>query len=218
MISALYLILFFAVVLILLLLFLPVRLHLVLDEKRRSIILGWFFVVVGADLVSRSLELRLFSQRILSRKLRKKREEEEAKKIKKIKRAKKKGRRFDILDLWKERDLLTRILPVLFRFVRDMLRGIHLDRLIVEADIATPDPALTGAIYGGLYALSVPTNFVSPNVRLKVKPDFENEIPGGRAEVAFSSRLANAIGAVSKMFLALPKIKIIRILIKTKRR
>ena len=216
MISALYLILSFVFILILAGLFLPVRLHLVLNEKRKSISLGWFFMMLGADFVSKTFELRLFSQRIMSRKIRKKRKEKEE--VKKAKKAKKKGRGFEISDLWKEKDLLSRVLVIFFRFIRDMSTRIRLDRFFVEADIATPDPALTGVIYGGLCALSVPTNSISPDIRVKVQPDFKTEIPRGRADVAFSTRLIDAFAAIVKMLYALPKIRIIRTLIKKKRR
>jgi hypothetical protein len=213
MIGALYLILFFVIILILTGLFLPVRLYLVLNEKRKSISLGWFFMMLGVDLRSRTFELRLFSQRIISRKMRKKRKVKEE-----VKKTKKKGRGFNIVDLWREKDLLSRVLCIFFRFLKDMLKGIHFNRFFVEADIATPDPALTGTIYGGLYAVGVSVNSISPNFNLKVQPDFQNENPRGTAEVAFSTRLINALGATLKMFFALPKIRIIKTLIKKKRR
>lgn len=219
MISALYLILFFVIILILTGLFLPVHLHLILNEKRKSISLGWFFIVLGADLASKTFELRLFSQRIISRTMRKKRKEkEEAKKAKKIKKIKKKGRGFDVSDLWKERDLLSRVLCIFFRFLKDMSRRIHLDRFFVEADIATPDPALTGTIYGGLYAVCVSVNSISPNFNLKIQPDFQKEVPSGNADIAISTKAIDVVGAILKMFFALPKIKIIRTFIKRKRR
>ncbi|MCK4385505.1 MAG: DUF2953 domain-containing protein [candidate division Zixibacteria bacterium] len=216
MISALYLILFFVIILILTGLFLPVHLHLILNEKRKSISLGWFFMVLGADLVSKTFELRLFSKRIISRTMRKKRKEKEE--VKKVKKKKKKGRGFDVSDLWKERDLLSRVLCIFFRFLKDMLRRIHLDRFFVEADIATPDPALTGTIYGGLYAVCVSVNSISPNLRLKVQPDFQKEVPSGNADIAISTKAIDVVGAILKMFFDLPKIKIIRTFIKRKRR
>ena len=216
MLTALYLILFFVIILILTGLFLPVHLHLILNEKRKSISLGWFFMVLGADLVSKTFELRLFSKRIISRTMRKKRKEKEE--VKKVKKKKKKGRGFDVSDLWKERDLLSRVLCIFFRFLKDMLRRIHLDRFFVEADIATPDPALTGTIYGGLYAVCVSVNSISPNLRLKVQPDFQKEVPSGNADIAISTKAIDVVGAILKMFFALPKIKIIRTFIKRKRR
>jgi hypothetical protein len=216
MLNVLYLILFFLIILISTGLFLPIHLHLILNEQRKSISLGWFFMMLGADLKSKTFELRFFSQRIISRKMRKKPKEKED--VKKAKKAKKKGRRFDILDLWEERDLISRLLSVFFRFLKDMLGGIHLDRFFVEADIATSDPALTGAIYGGLYPVCLSVNSISPNLRLKIQPDFKNEIPRGWADVAFSTRLIDTFGATLRMFFALPKIKIIRTFIKRKRR
>jgi len=216
MIGVLYLILFFVIILILTGLFLPVHLHLILNEKRKSISLGWFFMVLGVDLASKTFELRLFSQRIISRTMRKKRKEKEE--VKKVKKKKKKGRGFDVSDLWKERDLLSRVLCIFFRFLKDMLRRIHLDRFFVEADIATPDPALTGTIYGGLYAVCVSVNSISSNFNLKVQPDFQKEVPSGNADIAISTKAIDVVGAILKMFFALPKIKIIRTFIKRKRR
>jgi hypothetical protein len=218
MFIALYLILFLVFILILTGLFLPVRLHLILNEQRKSISLGWLFMILGTDLKSKTFELRFFSKRIISRKMRKKPKEKEKEKVKKAKKAKRKGRRFDIFDLWKEKDLISRVLSVFFRFLKDMLRSIHLDRFFLEADIATPDPALTGAIYGGLYPVCLSVNSISPNLRVKIQPDFGCEIPRGRVEVALSTRVIDTFYAILKMFFALPKIKIIRTFLKRKRR
>ena len=216
MISALYLILSLVFVLILIGLFLSVRLHLILNEQVKSITFGWFFIILGANLKAKTFELRLFSQRIISGKLRKKQKEKEE--VKKAKKKKKKGRGFEIFDLWREKDLLSRVLCIFFRFLKDILRCIHLDRFFVEADIATPDPALTGTIYGGLYAVCVSVNSISPNLKLKVQPDFQKEVPSGNADIAISTKAIDVVGAILKMFFALPKIKIIRTFIKRKRR
>ena len=214
MISAFHLILFLAIILILVGLFLPVRLHLVLNEKRKSVSLGWFFVMLGADLVSKRFELRLFSQRIISRKIRKKRKG----KAKKAEKTKKKGRGFEISDLWKEKDLLPKVLRAILRFLRDVLKDIRFNQVFLDADIATPDPALTGTIYGGLYPVCASVNSISPKLSLDVRPDFVNEIPRGRAEVTLSTRLINTFGATLRMLFALPKIRIIRTILKMKRR
>ncbi len=213
---ALYLVSFFLVALILCALFLPVRLHLVLNEKRKSISLGWFFLIWKADLVSRTSELRIFSQRIISRKMEKK-TKEKRKKIKEAKK-KKKGRGFQLLDLWREKDLLPRMLTVILRFLKDVLKGIRFNRLFLDADIATPDPALTGTIYGGLYPVCASVSSISPRLNLEVRPDFVNQIPRGKAEVALSTRLINTFGAALRMFFTLPKIRIIRTILKMKRR
>jgi len=138
-------------------------------------------------------------------------------KVKKIKETKKKnkGRGFKILDLCKEKDLLLKVLTVIFRFLKDVLKGIRFNRLFLDADIATPDPALTGTIYGGLYPVCASVNSISPRLNLEVRPDFINEIPRARAEAALSTRLINTVGATLRMFFALPKIRIIKIFIKT---
>ena len=212
MLSVLYLILFFVFIVILTGLFLPVRLHLVLNEQKRSIAFGWFFIVLGANLKTKTFELHFFNQRIVSRKFREKRKE----KVKKVK--KKKKKRFEVLDLWKEKDLLSRVLRIFLRFLKDMLKSINLDKAFLDVDIATPDPALTGTIYGGLYPVCASVNSISPKLSLDVRPDFINEIPRTRAEAALSTRLINTLGATLRMFFALPKIRIIRTFLKIKRR
>jgi hypothetical protein len=213
MVTALYLILFLVLILVLALLLLPVSLQLVLNERRKSISLGWLFLMWKADFMSKTSELRLFDQRITSRKMKKK-PKEKAKKIEE----KKKGRGFKILDLWKERDLLPKVLSVILRFLGDVLRSLRFNKLFLAADIATPDPALTGTIYGGLYPVCASVNSISPKLSLEVRPDFVNEIPRGRAEVTLNTRLINTFGATLRMFFALPKIRIIRTILKMKRR
>lgn len=216
MTTLLYLILFFVIFLILSGLFLPVYLYLILNEQRKSISLGWFFLMWRADLVSKTSELRVFSQRIIGRKAEKK-PKEKAKRIKETKK-KKKGRGFKILDLWKEKDLLLEVLTVIFRFLEDVLKGMRFNKLFLDAHIATPDPALTGTIFGGLYPVCASVNSISPKLSFEVRPDFINEIPRGRAEVALSARLITTFAAALRMFFALPKIRIIRTILKMKRR
>jgi hypothetical protein len=167
-------------------------------------------------LVSKTSELRLFNQRIISRKMGKK-PKDKAKKIEE-KKKKKKGRGLEIMDLWKERDLLPKVVVVILRFLRDVLKNIRLNQLFLAADIATPDPALTGTIYGGLYPVCASVNSFSPKVSLELQPDFINQIPRGRADVAVSTRLINTCGAILRMFFALPKTRIIRTILKIKRR
>ncbi len=219
MIYALYLILSFAFVLVLCALLLPVSVRVVLNDRRKSISLGWFFVMWRVDLVSKTSELRLFSQRIISRKMEKK-PKEKAKKIEKKKksRKKKKGRGFDVLVLWSEKNLLPKVLSAVVRFLKDVLRGIRFDRFFLEADVATPDPALTGTIYGGLYPICTSINAISPRLSLELRPDFANNTPRGSAEVVLSSRPINTFKATLRMFFALPKIKMIRTILKMKRR
>ncbi len=215
MVNSLYLILSFVFILVLCTLLLPVRLQLVLNEKRKWVSLGWFFLMGRADLVSKTFELCLFDQRIISRKM-EKRSKEKAKEIKEVK--KKKGRGLKILDLWREKDLLLKVLTVVFRFLGNVLKNIRFNKLYLEVDIATPDPALTGTIYGGLCPVCASVNSISPKLSLEVRPDFVNEIPRARAEVALSTRLINTFAATLRMFFALPKIRIVRSILKMKRR
>ncbi|MGB2989387.1 MAG: DUF2953 domain-containing protein, partial [Candidatus Zixiibacteriota bacterium] len=81
-----------------------------------------------------------------------------------------------------------------------------------------PDPALTGILYGQLCAAKYSACHFFPGAQIQVQPDFINQLPRGNAETAFSVRPVNVIAPASKMFLALPKIQIVKVLIELKRR
>ncbi len=78
--------------------------------------------------------------------------------------------------IWRERAL---ILTIFRRLVSSLVRLIKMprfDRLKAEIDIATPDPALTGILYGVAYQLRALHN--PPGRVIVVRSDFESDKPG----------------------------------------
>ena len=199
----------------------PIRLRLSFDDKKRSLALSWLAIDVERNLKEKTLRLSLFDQRIMTKRFGK--SEENAKKEKEErlgekKKPEKKKSKLRPLDLWIKKELLVRVIRIAIRFILDLLRAIRWDELSLELDVATPDPALTGILYGQLCALKHSTDFLLPNARVRVQPDFVNQLPKGNAETVFSVKPVNVIVSASKMFLALPKIQIVKTLIQIRRR
>jgi hypothetical protein len=202
----------------------PVRLRLTLNDKKRSLALSWLVMDVEGNLREKVFRLELFHQRIITGKFKK-----DGKAVKKTKKKKfkaevevdqgeKKKSKLRPLDLWIKKELVVQVIRIAFRFILDLLRAIRWDELSLEVDVATPDPALTGALYGQLCALKHSAHYLLPNARVRVQPDFVNQLPRGSAETAFSVRPVNVVVSASKMFFALPKIQIMKALIQIKRR
>ena len=164
-----------------------------------------------SNLKEKTIELNLFSQKIIRRKFKDKDKE-------KIEKPKKKRRKPNILDLWHKKDLLHRVIPIILRFFLDIIRAVRWDKLFVEVDVATPDPALTGVLYGGLCVVKGSTDYFLPHAHIKLRPDFFNQFPRGSTEAIFTTRLFSILGPVSRMFFALPKIQIVKTYLIIKRR
>jgi hypothetical protein len=206
---------FFVLVIFLILtitcLLVPIRLQLVLNNRKRIITFRWLWIDLESNLKEKTFELSLFNQNIIRKKFKKKAKE-------KIKKAKKKGRKLNIVDLWHKRDLLFQVIPIVLRFFLNILKAIRWDELFLQVDLATPDPTLTGVLYGGLCAVKSSTYYFLPNAYIKLRPDFFNQVPRGSADIVFSIRLLNMVAPVSKMFFAMPKIQIVKTFLITKRR
>jgi hypothetical protein len=206
---------FFVLVIFLILtltcLFVPLRLQLILNDRKKLIAFRWLWIDLRSNLKEKTFELSLFNQKIIKRKFKKKAKE-------RIKKPKKKGPKLNLLDMWHKRDLLFQVIPIVLRFLLNILKAIRWDKLFLEVDVATPDPALTGALYGGLCAVKYSTDYFLPSAHVKLRPDFFNQFPRGSAETAFSIRLLKVVTPVSKMFFAMPKIQIVKTLILKKRR
>ncbi len=209
--SFLFLVLAIFLVLTLACLLVPIRLELILNDRKKLIAFSWLWIDVGSNLKEKAFELSLFNQKVIRKEFKKKAKE-------KVKKAKKKGRKLNISDLWHKRDLLFQVIPIVLRFFLNILRAIRWDRFSVDVNMATPDPALTGILYGQLCAVRYSTDCFFPNARIRVQPDFVNQLPRGSAETVFSIRPLNIIAPVLKMFFAMPKIQLVKTFILKKRR
>jgi hypothetical protein len=195
----------------------PVRLQLSFDDRRRSAALSWLVINLEGNLKERAFQFGLFNQRIITRRF-KKAKEKKPKAEAEIEKGKKKKSKMSFLDLWLKKELVLRVTRAALRFVLDLLRAIRWDKLSLELDVATPDPALTGILYGQLCAVKHSANHFFPCARIEVQPDFVNQLPRGSAETVFSVKPVNVVVSASKMFFALPKIQIVKALIELKRR
>jgi hypothetical protein len=215
-----YVIFFFLAVfsfLILVILLTPLRLRLILNDRTRAVALGWFAIQVGCDLKERTFVLYLGSRAIM-RKESKKTEEREPKKKETAEDKDRKESKFSLADLWRERDLADKVIRTGLRLLWDILRSIRWDKLLLEVDLSTPDPALTGFLYGELCIVKYSTESVFPRARIEVRPDFLNELPRVSAESVLSLRPISVTLPLTKAFFAIPKIRIIKLIILSKRR
>ncbi|MFQ5793727.1 MAG: DUF2953 domain-containing protein [Candidatus Bipolaricaulia bacterium] len=189
------------------------------SETSRVIAFRWLFVTIGTDLKRKRFQLSLFGLRVFSRATdRRKPKKKKKQKPKKKKKKKRKRGRFSIRQLWRERDLIVEVIRIAFRFIVNLIRRIRIDRLHVEAQIATPDPAWTGFLYGTLAGITYPLNAAVPSISLAVRPDFESDRPTVNGELAIHLRLIHPVGGVIRLLFALPKWRLIRVLWKNRRR
>ncbi len=204
-------------VLVLTVLLAPVRLRLILNDRTRTVALGWPMIQVARDLKEKTFVLYLGSRAIM-RKESKKTEKRERKKKKTAEDKDGKKSKFNLTDLWGERDLAETVIRTGLRLLWDILRSIRWDRFLLEVDLSTPDPALTGFLYGELCAVKYSTEYAFPRARIEVRPNFVNAVPRVGAESMLSLRPIMVALPLTKAFFAIPKIRIIKLIIQRKRR
>jgi hypothetical protein len=195
----------------------PVRLRLIMNDHRRTVSLGWLLIQVTHDLKERTYVLYLGSRAIM-RKRSKTTEERESKKKKSTEDMESKKSKFKLTDLWRERDFVEKIIRASLSLVWEILRSIRWNKLLLDLDLSTPDPALTGFLYGELCAVKHTTELVFPRAQIEVTPDFINELPKMSAESVLSLRPVRVAIPLAKVFFAIPKIRIIKLIILSKRR
>ncbi|TVR93536.1 MAG: DUF2953 domain-containing protein [Trueperaceae bacterium] len=76
------------------------------------------------------------------------------------------------------------------RQLRYVIARIRLDRFDLDLRVATPDPAVTGALYGATCGVVYPLLACWPHARLAVRPDFVGSVPAGSVALALRVRLA----------------------------
>lgn len=174
------------VVLLVLVLASPLRLYGRADESGVAGGGRWFGVGVDVDTHSDRLDVRLLRWRVLRRRLRsnastptdaaEEADEREAET------PKRRTRRRLSLAAWR------RLLGVGLREARRAIRMVRLDRLRLAAVVASPDPALTGELYGYGCALRSAVRRRWPDARVDIGADFVETTPRGSAEMALRLR------------------------------
>ncbi|HEX9909796.1 MAG TPA: DUF2953 domain-containing protein [Desulfatiglandales bacterium] len=193
----------------------PLRLRVVINDRTREVILSWLALEGGRDFKERTTILGLCGRTIIRRKSK---EMEKPGSQKKAEEKRQRESRFGLIDLWTERNLVAGLIQVLLRLLWDFFKSVRWDRLRLQIDLATPDPALTGLLYGELCAIKYSTACVFPHARIQIRPDFVEELPRISAESVFSLKPAKMILPVFKAFFSVPKIRIIKLLMRRRRR
>jgi hypothetical protein len=205
-------------ILSLIFLLVPIRLQLIMNQRRRSVAVSWLMVTMKGNLKDKDLELLFLDQTVVRKSLKKKDEVEEKRKKEVKPKGEKKKSRFNLQFLWEEKELLLRMIKVVLSFLWNILEGIRWKRLYTEIEVATPDPALTGVLYGQLCAVKYSTERFFPKARIVVTSDFTSQLPRGSAESEFSILPVNLVISLSKMFFTIPKIRILKAFVLKKRR
>jgi hypothetical protein len=91
-----------------------------------------------------------------------------------------------------------------------MLKKTKLERFWLNLRIATPDPALTGILYGGLSSLSSSLRPFLPLREVNLYPDFQAETPRANLEISLKTRFSHVLWVGIKAFFLLPKISLLK--------
>jgi hypothetical protein len=159
------------------------RLDARIDGATGLLRVRWTLISVSLDARARSFEVRLLGWRIVRRSMgemigamAKRRDRPPKPKPKRPRRV----RRPDLAGSWD--------------FYRHqagyLLRRVHVDRFDGRLRIASPDPAVTGIVYGAACGVVMPLSARWPQASMALEPDFVGELPGGWLVVALRVRLA----------------------------
>lgn len=193
---------------ILVVLFSNIFVDLILDGKRKRGSLRWLCANFFWDWSVKKSGFNLFNQRIWTGSLEKK---------EKPKKKKKKKKRPDYFVLWQEKEVMLKAARIAFSSVVDLLKKSKIQRLFLDARIGTPDPALTGVLYGGISSVCFPLQAFLPRSFINVYPDFQTESLGGKAEIGVRTRIRDIFWILLRAFFLLPKRAIIKTMRKLKK-
>jgi len=175
--------------------------HLTLNDKTRKFSLNWLGCAIYLDWSIQKMGFCIFNQKILTSSMRKKQA--------KIKKAGKTGK-VNYIILWQKKDTIIKTLKIALRSFVDMLRKTKLKRFSLSLRVATPDPALTGILYGGLSSLSYSLDSYLPAGSVYFYPDFQAETPRTDLEISLKTRFFYMLWVGVKTFLLLPKISLVK--------
>ncbi len=157
------------------------QLRLAASEEGATFELRWLLVMLGVDTRAQQFHLSVLHRTIVRRGITGPGRRKGSKSDRKPRR-KRSRRRISLAELLSERRSAVELLHYLWRHLR--WRRFKL-RLIV----ATPDPALTGELFGYLSALTGPLATYLPAGSLEVSLDFMAERPSGEVELAAGIRV-----------------------------
>lgn len=85
------------------------------------------------------------------------------------------------------------------REARRIVRAVRVERLRLDAVVASEDPALTGELFGYGSALVSAARGRWPGAELRLDFDFEGDRPRGRAELAIRVRPIRLVGSAARV-------------------
>jgi len=190
-----------AFILLWILFFSHIFVHLTLNDKTRKFSLNWLGCGFYLDWSAQKIGFYLFNQKVLTSSVRKN--------PVKVKKAGKTGK-VNYIILWQKKDTVIKTLKITLRSFVDMLRKTKLERFSLSLRVATPDPALTGILYGGLSSLSYSLDSYLPAGSVCFYPDFQAETPRTDLEISLKTRFFYMLWVGVKTFLLLPKISLVK--------
>lgn len=158
------------------------QLEATVTERDAIFDVRWLLLTVGVDTRAREFRLSLLRRTVLRRPFGGADEPEEKEEPEKPGRTRRPGRKLSPARLIAERRALLAL-------ARYLWRHLHWPRFRVRLTVATPDPALTGELFGLLSALGGALSGFVPEGALRVAADFAAESPRGRAEMALRVRI-----------------------------
>lgn len=188
---------------IMILFFSHIFFHLILDDKKKKGDLRWLFGSLYLDFTVKKMGFDLFNRKIWRGSFKKK--EKPPKK-------KERRKKPNYIILWQEKDTMVKTAKTFFSSMSNLLKRSKLERFLLDFKIGTPDPALTGVLYGGLSSLSFPLQSLLRNSSIYIYPDFETESFKTKVEISLKTRLFDAFWVIVKAFFLLPKIAIIKVI------
>ena len=158
------------------------RFRVAASERGAAFELRWLLVTVGVDTRAHEFRLALLSLTILRRDTTGSGEDKEKPKKDRKPRKRRPRRRFSPAGLLSERRAMVGL-------VRYLWRQLRWQRFRLRLTVATPDPALTGELFGYLSAAVGTLAAYVPAGSLQVSPDFVAEWPGAEVDAAVSIRV-----------------------------
>ena len=173
----------------------PLRLRGRLDEQGPAGGVGWLGVDVDLGVPpgagTRTIDVRLLRVRLLRRPM--PAASDDQARGEKPKRRRRRGRPRLSLGSWR---VLVR---TALREARRSVQAIRVERLMLDAVVASDDPALTGELFGYGCALVSAARGRWPGAELHLDFDFEGDRPRGRAELAIRVRPIRLVGSAARV-------------------
>ena len=178
----------------------PLRLRGRLDEQGPAGGVGWLGVDVDLGVPpgagTRTIDVRLLRVRLLRRPMPAASDDQasdDQARGEKPKRRRRRGRPRLSLGSWR---VLVR---TALREARRSVQAIRVERLMLDAVVASDDPALTGELFGYGCALVSAARGRWPGAELHLDFDFEGDRPRGRAELAIRVRPIRLVGSAARV-------------------